>query len=109
VIIINETMARMYWPKGNALGQRFKWGSVASEAQWPQPRVTSWRDPRDHRRARPGASTNRGVHNASARRALHGPAGTPDQTFDDVCSRRARARGDRCVRCHGLLRGAAIA
>ena len=34
VIIINETMARKYWPDGNGLGQRFKWGSVTSEAPW---------------------------------------------------------------------------
>jgi putative ABC transport system permease protein len=27
-------MARGHWPKRNALGQRFKWGSVASEAPW---------------------------------------------------------------------------
>ncbi len=34
VIIINETMARKYWPDGNGLGQRFKWGSVSSEDPW---------------------------------------------------------------------------
>ena len=34
VIIVNETMARKYWPDGNALGQRFKWGSVTSEDPW---------------------------------------------------------------------------
>jgi putative ABC transport system permease protein len=34
VIIINETMARKYWPGGNGLGQRFKWGSVSSDDPW---------------------------------------------------------------------------
>jgi putative ABC transport system permease protein len=34
VIIVNETMARKYWPAGDALGQRFKWGNVTSEDPW---------------------------------------------------------------------------
>ena len=34
VIIINETMAQKYWPDGNGLGQRFKWGSASGEDPW---------------------------------------------------------------------------
>ncbi|HEU0176607.1 MAG TPA: ABC transporter permease [Blastocatellia bacterium] len=35
--IINETMARQYWPDGNALGKRFRLGGSDSNAkQWPQ-------------------------------------------------------------------------
>jgi putative ABC transport system permease protein len=34
VIVISEAMAREYWPDGNALGKRFKWGSVASDQPW---------------------------------------------------------------------------
>jgi putative ABC transport system permease protein len=34
VLVVNESMARKYWPSGGALGQRFKWGSVASDDPW---------------------------------------------------------------------------
>jgi putative ABC transport system permease protein len=34
VIIINETMAQKYWPDGDGLGQRFKWGSAGSDDPW---------------------------------------------------------------------------
>jgi putative ABC transport system permease protein len=35
VIILNETMARIFYPGGNAIGQRLKWGgSAGSTAPW---------------------------------------------------------------------------
>ena len=34
VVVISEEMARQYWPGGNAIGQRFKWGSVAADGPW---------------------------------------------------------------------------
>ncbi len=34
VTIINETMARQYWPNENALGRRFKIGSADSDRPW---------------------------------------------------------------------------
>ena len=34
VAVISQSMARRYWPDGNALGQRFKWGSVTAETPW---------------------------------------------------------------------------
>ena len=34
VVVISESMARQYWPDGNALGQRFKWGSARSNQPW---------------------------------------------------------------------------
>jgi predicted permease len=34
VAIINETMARQYWPNENALGKRFKIGDPDSESPW---------------------------------------------------------------------------
>jgi putative ABC transport system permease protein len=34
VILVSETLANTYWPRGGALGQRFKWGSVTSADPW---------------------------------------------------------------------------
>lgn len=34
VAIINETMARKFWPQGDALGKRFKYGGEQSQAPW---------------------------------------------------------------------------
>ncbi|HSC25833.1 MAG TPA: ABC transporter permease [Vicinamibacterales bacterium] len=34
VIVINDAMAQKYWPDGNALGQRFKWGCVSCGTPW---------------------------------------------------------------------------
>jgi putative ABC transport system permease protein len=34
VAVISDAMARRYWPGGNAVGQRLKWGSVASKGPW---------------------------------------------------------------------------
>jgi putative ABC transport system permease protein len=34
VVIINETMAREYWPGGDALGRRFKLGDPADDIPW---------------------------------------------------------------------------
>jgi putative ABC transport system permease protein len=34
VVIINETMARMFWPQGDPLGQRIKYGSLNSDSTW---------------------------------------------------------------------------
>lgn len=34
VVIVSESMAKKYWPAGDALGQRLKWGSVASDDPW---------------------------------------------------------------------------
>jgi putative ABC transport system permease protein len=34
VAVIGESMARRYWPAGDAVGQRLKWGSVASDGPW---------------------------------------------------------------------------
>jgi putative ABC transport system permease protein len=34
VAVISESMARRYWPAGNALGQRLKWGSVGASSPW---------------------------------------------------------------------------
>ena len=33
-VIINETMARRFWPNGSALGQRIKYGQLSSGAPW---------------------------------------------------------------------------
>ena len=33
-VIINETMARRFWPKGGAVGQRIKYGQLSSGAPW---------------------------------------------------------------------------
>jgi hypothetical protein len=30
-VIINQTMADRFWPKGDALGQRIKYGQLASQ------------------------------------------------------------------------------
>jgi len=34
VAVISDSMAKRYWPAGTAVGQRLKWGSVASESPW---------------------------------------------------------------------------
>lgn len=34
VLVISQAMASHYWPDGGAVGQRLKWGSVASEGPW---------------------------------------------------------------------------
>ncbi|HEX6044623.1 MAG TPA: ABC transporter permease [Pyrinomonadaceae bacterium] len=34
VVIINETMAREYWPNGDAVGRRFKLGDPADDVPW---------------------------------------------------------------------------
>lgn len=34
VIIVNETMARLFYPGRNAIGQRLKWGSAESASPW---------------------------------------------------------------------------
>ena len=34
VAIISQSMARRYWPDGNPLGKRFKWGSLRAETPW---------------------------------------------------------------------------
>jgi putative ABC transport system permease protein len=34
VAIVNETMARMYFPSGNAIGQRIKFGDYSSKTPW---------------------------------------------------------------------------
>lgn len=34
VVIVNESLARKYWPAGDALGRRFKWGSPTSTAPY---------------------------------------------------------------------------
>ena len=34
VAVISNSMARRYWPGANAIGQRLKWGSVASDRPW---------------------------------------------------------------------------
>jgi len=36
VVIVNETMARQYWPGQNALGRRFKLGDPSDETPWMQ-------------------------------------------------------------------------
>ena len=33
-VIINETMARRFWPNGSAVGQRIKYGQLSSRAPW---------------------------------------------------------------------------
>jgi putative ABC transport system permease protein len=34
VVVVSETMAREYWPEGNAVGQQFKWGSKDADNPW---------------------------------------------------------------------------
>ena len=34
VAVISDVMARRYWPAGNAVGQRFKWGSSEAKTPW---------------------------------------------------------------------------
>lgn len=34
VVIINQMMADMFWPKGDALGRRIKYGQLASQGPW---------------------------------------------------------------------------
>jgi predicted permease len=34
VAVISDSMARRYWPEGNPVGQRLKWGSLTSQTPW---------------------------------------------------------------------------
>ncbi|MBI3404941.1 MAG: ABC transporter permease [Acidobacteria bacterium] len=36
VVVINETMARRYWPGQNPLGQKFKWGDIRGTDPWKE-------------------------------------------------------------------------
>jgi putative ABC transport system permease protein len=34
VIVVNQSLARHYWPRGRAVGQRFKWGNANAGGPW---------------------------------------------------------------------------
>ena len=41
VVIINETMARMFWPKEDPIGRRIKYGQLADTSPWIRETSTS--------------------------------------------------------------------